>query len=129
MKLPVWPRTGKSRDEMHVLIGIGAATTDLSKQFYWLRDFYEGLRRRQSQLCLLNHLQPQRIRIGIEYCGSVCRKNEPRAQSHLGPQLILRPSGISQVNVKNVRVRPGRNCFFEEVFVGDQINTTEDILS
>jgi hypothetical protein len=38
---------------------------DLSKQFYWLGDFYEGLSLRQSQLCILNHLQPQRIRIGI----------------------------------------------------------------
>src|ERR1700741_1548128 len=123
MKLPVWPRTGESSDEMHVLIGIGAAKTDLSKQFYWPGDFYEGLSLRQSQLCLLNHLQPQRIRIGIEYCRGVCRKNEPRAQLHLVPQLITRPSGISQVNVKNVRVRPGRNCFFEEAFVGDQINT------
>jgi hypothetical protein len=75
-------------------------------------NFYEGLSLRQSQLGLLNHLQPQRIRIGIEYCGGVCRKNEPRAQLHLLPQLILRPSGISQVNVKNLRVRPGRNCFF-----------------
>ena len=36
----------------------------------------------------------------------------------LSRQFYWLPSGISQVNVKNIRVRPGRNCFFEEAFVG-----------
>src|ERR1700685_3840560 len=102
---------------------------DLSKQRSWRGSLSEVLSLRQMQFCLLNHLQPQRIRIGIEYCGSVCRKNEPRAQLRFGPQLILRPSGISQVNVKNARVRARRNCLFEERFVGNQINLTDDALS
>jgi len=68
-------------------------------------------------------------RVGIEYYGGVCRKNEPRTQLHLGPQLILCQFGISHVNVKNAGVRSGRKCLFEEAFLGNQINTILDILS
>src|SRR5215469_1043074 len=104
-------------------------TLNLSKQFCWLGDLCEWRSLCQLQLCLLNHLQPQRVRIGIEYRGGVCRKNEPRTQLHLGPQLILRPSGISQVNVKNTRVGPSRNYLFEGAFFRNQVNPIEDVLS
>jgi hypothetical protein len=60
------------------------------------------------QLRFSNHLRPQRIRIGIENGAGVRRENEPRSQFHFFPYLIVRPSRIAKINVKNLRVGPGR---------------------
>ena len=75
-----------------------------------------------------NHFQPQGIRIGLEHCAGLRRKNEPCAPFHFLPQLILTPSGVAQINMKNVRLRSGRNGLFEEGLRGDQINAIEDVL-
>jgi hypothetical protein len=55
--------------------------------------------------------------------------NEPCAQLHFGPQLILRPSGISQIDVKNARIRSDRNRLLKEGFVGNQSHSSEDVFS
>ena len=41
----------------------------------------------------------------------VSRENEPRAQCHFHPQLILGPPGVAQINMKNAGVRSSRAWF------------------
>src|SRR5262245_43342312 len=83
----------------------------------------------QLQLRFSNHLRPQRTRIRIENRSGVRRENEPPAELHFLPQLIVRPSRIAQINMKNLRVGPGRKGLFEESLRGNQVNATEDALS
>src|SRR5215813_5308276 len=82
----------------------------------------------QLQLCFSNHLRPQRTRIRIENRSSVRRKNEPPAELHFLPQLVVRPSRIAQINMKNLSVGPGRKGMFEESLRGNQVNATKDAL-
>jgi hypothetical protein len=56
---------------------------------------------------------------------------EKRTTRPIAPRSAIDLASIRHIPGKreNARVRPGRNCFFEEAFVRDQINTTEDVLS
>src|SRR5215472_7899773 len=83
----------------------------------------------QLQLRFSNHLRPQRARIRIENRSGLRRENEPTAQLHFLPQLIVRPSRIAQINMENLRVGPGRKGMFEESLRRNQVNPAEDALS
>src|ERR1700691_733797 len=61
---------------------------------------------------------PQRIRIGIEHRLGAARENEPGAQVQLVLQLLLSPSGVTQVDPQGIGIGGGcrRKCLLHIFF-------------